>query len=374
MPYQSKLWLQYPPNTTTPQTAAALIAMETRAANYVGAMATGPGVGGLNDFAVSTTGGMGVFIGVANAYQVAVIALDTLGGTERYEQTNGAVAPSVTIPAADPTNPRVDTIVLAAPGSAASAGDSQTPTPQVLAGTPTPGATLTNLSGVQATPARAIRLADVLVPAGAASIIAGNIQDRRSLAFRGVGTLVGAVDSVALEPSPILPAPNQVGFGVGSTNQYYYAVYLGRRVVAATKLRWKYVQAGSGTAMTGSYSFALFEPSGRQIVQTGSQALTGALSSIQVRSEVISPTTFEAGWYIVGVGTTAIAGNSITYTGIPIGVAASFAPIAAPGIAFVNGSGLGVAFPTFLNGNVSDAYTQASAFATGGCPVFSLAP
>ena len=55
-------------------------------------------------------------------------------------------------------------------------------------------------------------------------------------------------------------------------------------------------------AITGSYNIGIYDASGRKIVETGSVAFTGANSTMQNRSEVITATTFEAGNYYVVIG------------------------------------------------------------------------
>lgn len=100
-----------------------------------------------------------------------------------YAQVNDAsIASAVTLNASDGTNPRVDQIILTVNDSSDLGSAGNTPTLSVVTGTPTAGATLDNRSGAGALPSNAIRLADVLVPAGSTAVTAGNVRDRRQWA------------------------------------------------------------------------------------------------------------------------------------------------------------------------------------------------
>jgi|GEM_PF-3432933 len=75
-------------------------------------------------------------------------------------------------------NPRIDG-VYATVDDAAYVGAANDWKLQVVAGTPTSGATLSNLSGAPATPTSSLLLAYVLVPTGASNLSSGDIQDER---------------------------------------------------------------------------------------------------------------------------------------------------------------------------------------------------
>lgn len=94
---------------------------------------------------------------------------------------------NLTISASDPTNPRIDTICATVDDTQYSATVDDWKL-QVVAGTPTAGATLSNLDGVAALPLNSILIAYVLVPAGATSIISANIADERAFAALGIGS------------------------------------------------------------------------------------------------------------------------------------------------------------------------------------------
>jgi hypothetical protein len=103
-----------------------------------------------------------------------------------YYSRNGASV-TVVIAASNPSNPRIDT-VIAQVQDAAYAGTLKQIAPAVITGTPTVGATLSNLSGAGAVPASSLVLAYVLVPAGATSIVTANILNVAPLARPGLGT------------------------------------------------------------------------------------------------------------------------------------------------------------------------------------------
>lgn len=88
------------------------------------------------------------------------------------------------IPAADPTNPRLDQIIARAYDHAADASGLRKWRFEVAAGTPTAGATLDNRLGAAALAASAMRVLDFLTPAGfAGPYVAGtHFRDRRSWA------------------------------------------------------------------------------------------------------------------------------------------------------------------------------------------------
>jgi len=203
------------------------------------------------------------------------------------------------IATADATNPRVDQVVLRVFDTTHDASGSNNAQVQVLAGTPTAGATLDNRNGVAALPSSAILLADILVAATDTAISDAEIRDRRPFVC-GVPPLLTDVDMAAL-------IPQGVGMTTVSVNanadlaQGAVLCYLPRRIVGATRIRWKYEQ-NSVTAMTGNYVFGIYDSSGRKVIDTGSVAFTGAASSVQQRSETIAATTFEPGTYYVLFG------------------------------------------------------------------------
>lgn len=84
------------------------------------------------------------------------------------------------ISAADVTNPRVDTLVCQIQ-DAFYTGVINAASLAVLTGTPTPGATLSNLSGAAAVPASTYVLGYALAAAGASSIVTANIANKATM-------------------------------------------------------------------------------------------------------------------------------------------------------------------------------------------------
>lgn len=105
-------------------------------------------------------------------------------------------AATVPISAADGSSPRVDQLVARVRDLNVDGGSQRSWVLEVVAGVPASGATFDNRTGAAPLPPRAIRLADVVVPAGASSIGAGNVRDRRpwargaSLAVLATGTSI----------------------------------------------------------------------------------------------------------------------------------------------------------------------------------------
>lgn len=137
----------------------------------------GMGLNRATDFEV-TTGGSGLTLSIAlgNAW----VLDDTDGGLHFVRATGSA---TITMTAAHATNPRIDRVVLDKNGGI-----------YKVDGTPTGGATLTNLTGAPALPADAIPLAYVLTPALFAGpyVNATHLLDVRYLAYRP-GRTIGLV-------------------------------------------------------------------------------------------------------------------------------------------------------------------------------------
>jgi hypothetical protein len=96
-----------------------------------------------------------------------------------YVVNDASVANAVTLTASNGSNPRLDQIIMRVLDTSDLGSASDTAVFEVVTGTATAGATLDNRTGAAALPNDAIRLADVLVPAGSTATSAGNIRDRR---------------------------------------------------------------------------------------------------------------------------------------------------------------------------------------------------
>lgn len=144
------------------------------------------GVVNAGDYLV-TQRGAGANMSVDVAAGQAWIQGDDVAYQGLYHMTNDATI-NAAVSAAHATLPRLDQIVARIYDSTVT-GVSDTPTIEVIAGTATSGATLDNRTGAASLPNGAMRIADVLVPAAAGSIVTANIRDRRPWArgffFRG---------------------------------------------------------------------------------------------------------------------------------------------------------------------------------------------
>ena len=251
--------------------------------------------------------------------------------------------------ASDPGNPRITQIVLQVRDSDQDGGVNNDVIMTAIVGTPTAGATLDNRNGVAALPSSCLLLADVLVGAGATSIPAANVRDRRSYACKGIVpaiTSAGPLNQVMFEPVP--------GFGIENNVQIVHAshdlqqsavlMYLPRRIVGATKIRTKYLQGA--TALAGSLNIGIYDASGRLIVSTGTFSYNGALNTFTTVSATITATTFEAGLYYVVFGNDSTAGDA-GFIGIRLDTGTQRVGSFAPNVALRSATG-GVTLPTTI--------------------------
>lgn len=187
--------------------AAPVAARDLRAAASAGLQ---PGVLAAGDLKVTPNAAQ------VNVAAGAVLVTDSQARPAPYHCESTSSESSTTfgpLPAADPTNPRIDQIIAEVQDHNLDASGQLRWRLRVLAGTPTGGATLDNRSGAAALPVRAVRLADVLRPPAASPVTAANIRDRRPWAtgaFRSIlraassysttSTSPAAVDSVNLAP------------------------------------------------------------------------------------------------------------------------------------------------------------------------------
>lgn len=128
--------------------------------------------------AVTANSPVGMSVLVASGWAAIVGTTQANMGT--YMAYNDATA-TLTITTADPTNPRVDRVVVTV-NDAYYTGSTNNVVFQVLAGTPAGSPT------APATPANSISLATIAVAAGALSISSGNITDTRVLTTTNLPT------------------------------------------------------------------------------------------------------------------------------------------------------------------------------------------
>lgn len=379
MTYTAKTWVDFPA-TTTPIDAAALAALEQRVAAYVADGQHAPGVEGYEDFRVKQRGAganMSVDVGVASTRMGARIT-STASSPNRYE-FNGAQL-NATIAAADATNPRIDVVYLASPASK----DSVVPTVGVATGTATAGATLSNRTGTASVPAGAMILADVLIDAAAATIVTAKIRDRRAFAIWGAppapanssGAALGTgVDLVQFQAVEGMAHGTAVAFvpTTHDSQQIAALMYLPRRIVGATRIRFTYQQGA--TPATSNYNIGIFDASGRQVVASGATAFAGGANARTAASLTITATTFEAGWYYVCIGLAAItAASTVRSYAVDPAVAVATGPgVAGPNLAFRAASG-GTTMVTTLQdaGTFTDVHAAAAAQANAPVPIVSL--
>lgn len=273
----------------------------------------GEGVLGYSDMLVTTSGaGLAVSVAAGTGY----VRGDNSTDQGLYRVRNDAAKDSSSfvlggVGTADATNPRIDQVIARIYDDAADASGQRAFQLEILPGTATAGATLDNRTGAANLPSNAMLVADILVPAAFTGpfVNATHIRDRRTFSAHIVPPLLTAVDQVPLIPiSPVEPIVT-AAHASHDLYQTAVAVYLPRRIVAPSRIRWKYVQGA--TAMTGNYIFGLYDASGRQIQISTPSAWAGAANSVQVRSEILPglPSALEGGMYYLMFGNDSGAGG-----------------------------------------------------------------
>ncbi len=139
------------------------------------------GVIGLGDLLVTQNGTPNMSVNVATG-EVWIPGTLATGNDDapqgQYFGFNDATV-NLAIAAANVTNPRIDK-VCATVEDAAYAGSNNDWKLQVITGTPTAGATLSNLNGAGATPANSLVICYVLVPASTTTIVTADLLDNRA--------------------------------------------------------------------------------------------------------------------------------------------------------------------------------------------------
>lgn len=161
------------------------------------AMGYGLNIGGvyqdINRFAVTATSGMNLSIDAG-----AAVIPSSSGVTNGCYRVNSATAQTVTVAAADPSNPRIDLVVCAVTDNGNSSSFSWV---GMVTGTPA------SSPSPPPAPSNSITLAQVRVNAGVTSITSSNITDER--AFQ-------------CAPGGILPLPSTTSPPTGQDGQYAY--------------------------------------------------------------------------------------------------------------------------------------------------------
>jgi hypothetical protein len=324
----------------------------------------GEGVTTYGSFRVSQRGaGANLSVDV-NMDDFAYVRGDAVTHQALYKAPPHASTINETITTADATNPRIDRVILELKDTTHDASGSNLFQTRVVAGTPTGGATLDNLTGAGTVPSSALLLADVLVAATDTSISNAEIRDRRAF-VAGIPPVLTAVDMVPFMTGPATAVDVLLDFGLADLSQSAMLAYLPRRIVGATRIRWAYDQPIT-TAATGNYVLGVYDASGRKIIDTGAVAFTGAIGVNSHRSETISATTFEAGWYYVFAGMGAGNGFRVNTTRFSIGQTAR---AAYPNIALGSATG-GTTAPATILGFTDGGAANPAALPI--CPVFAL--
>jgi hypothetical protein len=288
----------------------------------------GEGVTTYGSFRVSQRGaGANMSVDV-NMDDFAYVRGDAVTHQALYKAAPHVSTINETISTADATNPRIDRVILELKDTQHDASGSSLFQTRVVAGTPTGGATLDNLTGAAVIPDSALLLADVLVAASDTSISNAEIRDRRAF-IAGIPPVLTGVDMVAFEPPAHMVVP-ETGVGANGSahmtsdlQQVAALMRLPRRIVGATRIRWRYLQSPvTAGAFTGTYVIGIYDASGRKVIDTGAVAFTGAADTTQTRSETIAATTLEAGRYYVlfGFDGTGAGTTHIFYPGVVCGI------------------------------------------------------
>lgn len=139
-----------------------------------------------------------------------VIQDDHASGGGFYGYTLAATT-NVLITAANPSNPRIDRIVVSVHDAYSGDGDNALGV-VAIAGTATAGATLANLNGAAAVPGSSLLLANVLVAAGGTSILTAAIANVASVA-------------AVIAPPPVWIAPTLLNSWTNAGGPYNPAGY-----------------------------------------------------------------------------------------------------------------------------------------------------
>jgi hypothetical protein len=175
-----------PPFAEQDETVSAEVLRRAIGSSLARGSTIGSVVGGLiqtSDMVVAASSGMNVTVAPGEAWIPGTSSATQGGYYCRVSSTT-----TLAISTSNPSNPRIDTIVAQVQDKAY-AGSTDAFAPAVITGTPTSGATLSNLSGAGAVPASSMVLAYVLVPANASSIVSGDILNVATLAVDGLGPL-----------------------------------------------------------------------------------------------------------------------------------------------------------------------------------------
>jgi hypothetical protein len=255
-----------------PGASALYGAIDLRRARSAGLQEGAVGTGG-GAYKVSLSSGMNLTI-AASTVDGVLVQGDSITAQGLYFVPPHSAAIIETVTAAHATLPRLDKVVLEVLDATHDGGGSNLARVRIIAGTATAGTTLDNgndgAHGAPALPNSAMLLADVLVPAAAASILAGNIRDRRKFA-------AGASADIVLTSGTML--------ATASTTMAELSASLSMRMeLTGVPVEWRFrcnvVNTGAFTNDVGPWIdgavFAVANGGGKQLYGPGVAALTGA--------------------------------------------------------------------------------------------------
>lgn len=212
----------------------------------------GEGIVESGDFAVSQRAA-GANMSVDVAAGEAYVKGDTNADEGSYYCRETSTL-NATFTASDATNPRIDRVVLEVKNDSEDSSGLNKARIRVIDGTPTVGATLTNLSGAASVPSTCLLLANVLVGAGVTTILTANIQDRRFGVPIAGRQLFGGYSQVTANVGPTagstdVTSASVIGDGVNAVLIEHGAQYLLTSGGAGSALR---ARLYDGAAATGT--------------------------------------------------------------------------------------------------------------------------
>lgn len=272
MTERDPLWLQGGNYTGTEDRLALAAIFGSR--HFVDlAPSTSPLVSAGGGHGVVGEGDMAVAAGAGTAVTVS-LGLALVRGTQQGDQgvyiTSNDASKSLTISAADATNPRKDLIVTRVKDAEFGISGDTGPL-EVVTGTPTSGLTAGNATGRPTPPENALVLAEVLVPAAAASSASYTITDLRTRAY--------SLGGVGVCTSTNRPAPPYTGQLIFETDTTAVMVYSGGAWVELSRsgawLTRTPTLTGFGTV---SYNTQSYKFEGKKCLARGSITLSAALT------------------------------------------------------------------------------------------------
>lgn len=281
------------------------------------------GVLGTGDFLVAVSAGMTLSVAVGAAY-IKGLNLTELGSTNQgmYRQNN-IVVRNITVGAAHATLPRLDQIILRVMDSTHDTGGANEGRIEVIPGTATSGATLDNRNGaadltaLQEGSKNVLLLCDVLVPAAAGSLVAGNLRDRRAKAIVGGGNALVGFHPIA---DRILLA-DAASIDITNISQRYFSLLLivhSRGTQAATTVEVNLRFNGD----SGSTYDTQFASAGGTVVNASESFAGTSMALFRMPAASAAANLFGGGYALIPQYADATANKFVySYGGDKIGVA-----------------------------------------------------